>query len=270
MNISHEFPKAWRLGTAPLRALPDFLIPGAPKCATSSVYDLIALHPEVRRSWRKEPTNFVHYGKSTLHARMNHPLRLGNFLCGDASVEYFFHPEAAASAAAVVPNAKIIFVLRDPVARAWSDYRMFVKSGCEKESFATAVGRAIRWLSDPGTIPLCDEVSRRAFNPVRYVRCGQYEENISRWLRKFDRNQMLIVFAEDYFARPVDFAASVYKFLGLPDFSPSSFPHARNSGEESEPDTDTAAALRTFYGESDGRLRRLVGRPLPWDHAEAR
>lgn len=270
MNFLQELSKAWRFGTAPLRALPDFLIPGAPKCATSSVYDLIALHPEVRRSWRKEPTNFVHYGKSALHARMNHPLRLGNFLCGDASVEYFFHPEAAASAAAVVPNAKIIFVLRDPVARAWSDYRMFVKSGCEKESFATAVGRAIRWLSDPGTIPLCDEVSRRAFNPVRYVRCGQYEENISRWLRHFDRNQMLIVFAEDYFARPVDFAASVYKFLGLPDFSPSSFPHARNSGEESEPDTDTAAALRTFYGESDGRLRRLVGRPLPWDHAEAR
>ena len=99
MKISRELSKAWCLGTAPLRALPDFLIPGAPKCATSSVYDLIALHPEVRRSWRKEPTNFVHYGKSALHARMNHPLRLGRFLCGDASVEYFFHPEAAANAA---------------------------------------------------------------------------------------------------------------------------------------------------------------------------
>jgi hypothetical protein len=267
VNISHELSKAWQLGTAPLRALPDFLIPGAPKCATSSVYDLIALHPRVRRSRRKEPTNFVHYGKSALHARMNHPLRLGRFLCGDASVEYFFHPEAPANAAAVVPKAKLIFVLRDPVARAWSDYRMFVKSGHEKDNFSAAIDRAIRWLSDPETLPLCDEVSRRAYNPVRYVRGGQYEENISRWLRHFGRDQMLIVFAEDYFARPADFATTVYNFLGLPEFSPSVFPHARNSGGDSEPEPETAAKLRSFYAPGDAKLRQLVAGSLPWDHA---
>lgn len=267
MNFLQEFSKAWRFGTAPLRALPDFLIPGAPKCATSSVYDLIALHPGVRRSWRKEPTNFVHYGKSTIHARMNHPLRFGRFLCGDASVEYFFHPEAAANAAAVVPDAKLIFVLRDPVARAWSDYRMFVKSGHEKDTFPVAVERAISWLSDPQTLPLCDEVSRRAYNPVRYVRCGQHEENIARWLRHFSSDQTLIVFAEDYFSRPADFATTIYNFLELPEFSPVAFPHARNSGREAGPDEETTEKLRTFYEESEARLRRLVGRNLPWDRA---
>lgn len=267
MNFLQELSKAWRFGTAPLRALPDFLIPGAPKCATSSVYDLIALHPEVRRSWRKEPTNFVHYGKSALHARMNHPLCFGRFLCGDASVEYFFHPEAAANAAAVVPNAKLVFVLRDPVARAWSDYRMFVKSGHEKGSFPAAVDRAIRWLSDPQTLLLCDEVSRRAFNPVRYVRSGQYEENISKWIRHFGRAQTLILFAEDYFAEPADFAGTIYKFLGLPAFFPSSFPHARKSGGESGPDLETSVKLRAFYEEGDAKLRQLVGRPLPWNSA---
>lgn len=267
MNILHEISKAWRLGTAPLRALPDFLIPGAPKCATSSVYDLIALHPQVRRSRSKEPTNFVHYGKSALHARMNHPLHFGRFLCGDASVEYFFHPEAAANAAAVVPKAKLIFVLRDPVARAWSDYRMFVKSGHEKDSFAIAVERAIRWLSDPQTLPLCDEVSRRAYNPVRYVRSGQYEENIAKWQRYFSRDQILIVFAEDYFSEPADFGAKLYKFLGLPAFCPPFFPHARNSARELKPDQETAMKLRTFYQDGNTKLRQLVGRPLPWDRA---
>lgn len=267
MNISFELSKAWRVGTAPLRALPDFLVPGAPKCATSSVYDMITLHPAVRRSWRKEPTNFVHYGKSPRHARMNHPLRFGNFLCGDASVEYFFHPEAPANAAAVVPNAKLIFVLRDPVARAWSDYRMFVKSGHEKDSFAVAVERAIRWLSDPQTLALCDEVSRRAYNPVRYVRSGQYEENIAKWHRHFSRDQLLIVFAEDYFSEPADFGAKVYKFLELSAFCPASFPHARNSEREFEPDQETAMKLRAFYQDGNAKLRQLVGRHLPWDRA---
>ena len=267
MNPGYELQKAWRLATSPLRKLPDFLMPGAPKCATSSVYDLIASHPEAKRSWRKEPTNFVHYGRSVAHARMNHPLRIGHFLCGDASVEYFFHPETASNAAAVVPRAKLIFVLRDPVSRAWSDFRMFVKSGHEKDSFPDAIERAIRWLSDPETRPLCDEVCRRAYNPVRYVRAGQYEANISRWLRHFDRGQTLIVFAEDYFAQPQEFAGVLCRFLGLSPLAPAGFPHARDGGGDSQPDPQTAAKLRAFYAEDDDKLRALVGRPLPWDHA---
>jgi len=267
VKISYELSKAWRLATARFRRLPDFLIPGAPKCGTSSVYDLVALHPDVRRSWRKEPTNFVHHGKSVPHTRMNHPLRAGRFLCGDASVEYFFHPDAAHSAARVVPKAKLIFVLRDPVARAWSDYRMFVKSGHEGESFPVVIERAIRWLSDPETLPLCDEVSRRAYNPVRYVRSGQYEDNIARWLQHFSRDQMLIVFAEDYFTQPGNVAERIYNFLGLPDFSPVAFPHARNSRGESQPDAETAAKLRSFYAAGDSRLRQRVEQSLPWDHA---
>lgn len=268
MNISWEISKAWRLATAPFRRLPDFIIPGAPKCATSSVYDLVTLHPDARRSWRKEPTNFVHYGRSELRARMNHPIRTtGRFVCGDASVEYFFHPEGAANAAAVVPDAKLIFVLRDPVERAWSDYRMFVKSGHEKESFSAAVERGIEWLSDPQKQPLCDEVCRRAYNPVRYVRCGQYESNIRRWLAQFGRSQTLVVFAEEYFSDPRTFAGKIYDFLGLGGFFPASFPHSRNSGEESRPDLQTETRLRGFYAEYDDKLRELLGRPLPWDHA---
>jgi hypothetical protein len=86
-------------------------------------------------------------------------------------------------------------------------------------------------------------------------------------LRHFDRDQILIVFAEDYFARPEGFAATVYEFLGLPGFSPSRFPHARNSGGDPQPDAETVSKLRSFYAAGDSKLSQLVGKPLPWDHA---
>ncbi|NDG70128.1 MAG: hypothetical protein EBY32_02275 [Proteobacteria bacterium] len=72
-DIQREASKIWRLATAPLRRLPDFLIPGAPKCGTSSLFDLIMFHPEARRGLRKEPTNFIHYPTSVLRSRMNQP-----------------------------------------------------------------------------------------------------------------------------------------------------------------------------------------------------
>lgn len=259
--------RAWRLATAPLRRLPDFLIAGAPKCGTSSLYDLIALHPGVRRGWRKEPTNFIHYPTSHLWSRMNQPLAIGRFVCGEGSVEYFFHPDALFNAAAVVPQAKVLFLLRDPVVRAWSDYRMFVKSGGENDDFGAVVRRAIRWLSDPEARPLCEAACRASFNPVRYVRCGMYAELIGRW--PFPREQVLVSFAEDLFERPQDVAPLVYSFLGLPDFVPDRFPHARDSGNRSMPPGDVIAEMRAFYAPHDAKLRELLGRKLPWDDAPA-
>ena len=267
MNALFEITRAWRLATSPLRKLPDFVIAGAPKCGTSSLYDLIALHPQVRRGWRKEPTNFIHYPTSAIWSRMNQPLAFRSFVCGEGSVEYFFHPDAPFSAAAVVPKAKIFFLLRDPVVRAWSEYRMFVKSNHEKEDFAVVVRRAMRWLSDSEAGPLCESASKLAFNPVRYIRSGMYAELIEQWLHAFPREQIFISFAEDLFARPLELARSVYPFLGLSAYEPGTYPHARDSGNRSMPPEDVVSEMRAFYAPCDAKLRELLGRTLPWDHA---
>ena len=269
MNALFELTRAWRLASSPLRKLPDFIIAGAPKCGTSSLYDLIALHPDVRRGWRKEPTNFIHYPVSSIWSRMNQPFAVGSFLCGEGSVEYFSHPEAPFSAATVVPQAKVLLLLRDPVVRAWSEYRMFVKSGHEKEDFGLVVRRAMRWLSDPDARPLCEAASRTSFNPVRYVRCGMYSELIARWLEAFSQDQVLISFAEDLFERPQEVVRSVYSFLGLPAHAPASFPHARDSGNRSLPPADVVDEMRAFYAPYDEKLREFLGRSLSWDDVKA-
>ena len=264
-DLKREFSKIWRLATAPLRRLPDFLIPGAPKCGTSSLFDLIMLHPEARRGLRKEPTNFIHYPTSVLRSRMNQPLALGRFLCGDGSVEYFFHPDAPANAAAIVPNAKVIFLFRDPIARAWSEYRMFVKSGHEHADFTTSVRKAVEWLSNPDLQPLVESASKNSFNPVRYVRCGMYAELLASWEKSFSKDRMLVLFSEDFFSNPSVTAEKVYSFLGLKPYSLSDSPHARDGGFSEDPPREAANLLREFYRPHNEKLRSMLGRKLPWD-----
>jgi hypothetical protein len=260
-----ELQKVWRLATAPLRPLPGFVIAGAPKCGTSSLYDLIALHPGVRRAMRKEPTNFLHYPGSAMRARMVQPLGSGRFLCGEGSVEYFAHPEGPKNVAAVVPGVRLIFLLRDPVERAWSDYRMFVRAGKERGDFTEVVRKAAGWLADPSMEELCQAAARESFSPLRYVLNGMYGTLLARWEAAFSREQMLVLTAEELFQDGGEVAKRVYQFLGLSDYAVAEVPHARDSGERGQAVPEEAREiLREFYRPEVAAVEGWLGCRLPW------
>lgn len=265
-DIRAELVKAWRLATAPLRAMPSWVLAGAPKCGTSTLYDYLVDHPDGRRGYRKEPTNFLHYPGSRLRSAMNFPMRLGGpMLVGDASVEYFSHPDGPANVHAVIPHARLIFILRDPVERAWSDFRMFQKDGREKESFDVVVRRAVSWLSDPTLDPLVQAASRQAFNPVRYVQCGLYARCIERWLNFFSRDQCLFLMSEEFFHDPVGVAQLARQHVGLRDVPVDRLPIARDGGmSDARISQEVRDQLRKFYQPEDDRLEQLLGRQLPW------
>jgi hypothetical protein len=264
-----ELRKAVRLATAPWRRLPDFVIAGAPKCGTSSLYDWIMLHPGARRALRKEPTNFLYYPGSEMRARMYQPLGWGRFICGEGSVEYFAHPEGPQRVAAVVPEVRLIFLLRDPVERAWSDYRMFVRAGQERGEFGEVVKRAVRWLGDPEMAELCEAAARQAYSPVRYVLNGMYGTLLGRWEAVFGRESMLVLEAEEFFAEGKGVGARVYEFLGLPEYDPGEVPHARDGGGgRAGVPGEAAEILREFYGAEMRAVKRWLGRSPGWKGAE--
>jgi hypothetical protein len=265
-DIQSEVLKAWRLATAPLRAMPTWVLAGAPKCGTSTLYDYLVDHPDCKRGFRKEPTNFLHYPGSRLRSAMNFPLRLGrSFSVGDASVEYFSHPDGPRNIHAVLPQARLIFLLRNPAERAWSDFRMFQKDGREHESFEAVVPRAVAWLRDPALAPLIDAASRQAFHPVRYVQAGLYARTIERWLEFFPREQCLFLFSEDFFLHPVDVVQSAFQHVGLRDNPVTLLPVARDGGGSASKMPDSMRQLLTgFYAPEDARLATLLGRNIPW------
>lgn len=263
-SIRQEMEKAFRLATAPFRKLPDFVIAGAPKCATSSLFDALCRHPRVVRGGMKEPTNFIHYPGSALRSRMHQPFAFGAKVSGEGSVEYFAHPDAPGNIAALIPNARIVFVLRDPVARAWSDFRMFVKSGHETRSFDERIASAVRWLSDPSAADLCEAANRLVFNPLRYVRCGMYASVLEHWWRSFDRERTHVVFSEELVSAPTREMDRLFRFLDLPGFSVDALPRERISGNGGEIPARAAETLREFYAPGNRRLAELLGREVPW------
>jgi len=262
-----EVEKAWRLLTAPLRPLPSFVIAGAPKCGTSTLYDYLAALPGVRRGARKEPTNFVHYPGSRLRAAMNYPIKFPgqNFIVGDGSVEYFANPRAPQNVRDVIPGARLVFLLRDPVCRAWSDYQMLHKAGADTADFTETVRAAMRWLDDPSVLPLVDSAACKAHHPTRYVLCGWYARALERWFDVFPREQCLVMISEELFADPAVKMPEVFQHLGLDGMDSQSLPRARDGGYVGNMPEETERELRAFYQPRNRALAELLGRELPWE-----
>ena len=243
-----------------------FLMPGAPKCGSSSLFDALMLHPKVRRGVFKEPCSMIRYPGSELRLRMNYPLvrPLAPWVCGDASMEYWFHPDMPAQAARMMPEAKLIFIFREPVARAWSEHRMFRKSGNDSADFTQTVSNAVKWLSDPSARDICLSALRQSSNPLRYVRCGMYADIVREWWRHFSREQSLVLFLEEVISSPQEQLAKVWHHLGLESVSVQSMPHARDGGGGDSIPVDAHRILGDFYSPLNADLESLLGQKLPW------
>jgi hypothetical protein len=179
-------------------------------------------------------------------------------------MEYWFHPSMPARAARMMPDARLIFIFREPVARAWSEYKMFRKSGNDDSDFTQTVSNAVKWLSDPSAGDLCLSCLSLWKNPLRYVRCGMYAELLREWWRHFPREQTLVLFLEEMITSPHEHLAKVWRHLGLESVPVPSMPHARDGGVAEAIPAEAQRILGDFYRPLDADMRVLLGRDLPW------
>ncbi len=129
--------RAVRRRTARSRVLPDFIIIGVHKGGTTALYHYLADHPQVVRATAKELHYFYrHHDGDHLSYRAMLPTtaqmslvarRHGTALTGEASPSYISHPHIPARVHAMVPNVKLIALLRNPVARAISAFHHLVR-----------------------------------------------------------------------------------------------------------------------------------------------
>ena len=146
----YKFPK-FRYLTSPCRCLPDFIIIGAQKSGTTSLYDLISKHPGVMPPRHKELHYFStsKYGWGTRWYRLNFPTKLEKrilkkklhhqVITGEATPNYILHPNTKKRIKNLIPKAKIIVILRNPVDRAYSHYNHNVRRKLENLSFEEAI-----------------------------------------------------------------------------------------------------------------------------------
>ena len=107
-----------------LRMLPDFVIIGAQKSGTSSLYDFVVQHPAILPAAKKELHYFsLGYKKGEYWYRLRFPIRASQkLLSGEASPIYLFYPMVPGRMKKLLPDVKLIVILRNPVDRAYSHY----------------------------------------------------------------------------------------------------------------------------------------------------
>ena len=237
----------------------DFIIAGVQKAGTTALFDYLSDAPDVALSREKE-THFFDddsrdwarpdYGD--YHALFDAPDGRPR---GEATPIYLYWPNSLERIRAYNPKVRLVVLLRDPVARAWSHWRMEYARGFEKNPFAWCIrqGRMRLFESEPWGF-------HRAFG---YVERGFYGEQMERLLGLFPKDQLLVLRAEDLQADPGAVLAAVRRFLGLPANAGPVAARQVHVGREmdygSELTAEDTAFLRGLYARDQARLAALTG-----------
>ncbi len=230
---------------------PDFLILGAQKGGTTSLFSYLKDHPMIEMPQDKEPRFFsTRYFDGFKSYKKNFPKKNKDRLpiTGEASANYLYWKEAPIRAFKHIPKAKLIVLLRNPIDRAFSRYKKYFSKGHYTRSFDGLVKEECAYISngEKGEKPESD-----------MIQAGLYERQLSNWLKKYPKEQLLILLSEDFFSNTQQEMDKIYTFLGLPPHIHESFPISNTSDKTIKMDPKTREFLIEFYRPYNDQLQTL-------------
>lgn len=262
--------------TAPARMVPGFLICGAQRCGTTSMYRTLSQHPGVLKAVLHKGVHYFdnHYDRGFGWYKAHFPLELTarrlaqqigyRPLTFESSPYYMFHPLAAERIDKDLPGVKLLVLLRDPVERAYSAHAHELARGYETEPFERAVeleesrleGMTERLVSDPS-------YQSHSHQHHGYVSRGQYVDHLVRLESIVGRDRLYVVDSGDFFTDPEPAFAGVLDFLGLPAESGIRF-ERHNARPRSPLSAELRERLDAHFQPYDEKLAAWWGRTPSW------
>ena len=240
-------------------AVRHFLVVGAQRCGTTWLHDQLAAHPQIAmaRPARPEPKVFLGPDPVDVDAyRARYFAHAGDAeLLGEKSTSYLESATAPDRVAEALGEARIVVQLRDPVARAVSNWSFSRDHGVETRPLSEALLANLE-----GPAPWDPESS--SVSPFAYLERGRYADDLARWC---DRFPVRVLVLEEMLAEPSGIAG-LYRWLGVADGvrpDPDG-PVNASSPVGEDLDDELVARLRDYYSDSDAALARMLGRDLPW------
>lgn len=250
-----------RRASAGFRPLPDFLIIGAQRSGTTSLYRWLTGRPDVAPSWKKEVHFFDNnYDRGLNWYRAHFPLRRAGTISGESTPYLLLHPLAPARAAHDLPDTRFIALLRDPVERAISNHWLRRQWGVARdETFEEALDLEPERMARETERVLRGEVSLEHM-AHSYMARGEYAPQLRRWFEAVGRDRVLVLESERL-SRDPRAAAVVLDWLGLPDLG-NRFPVTNQASREESTSPEVLARLRAHFEPYNRDLFELLGYEL--------
>jgi len=263
--------------TGPMRILPDFLIAGFNRSGTHSLFEYMGQHPNILNASRREIHYFTlsywrglnwykSYFPTSIYRNYCEKKYSQKFLTGEATPHYVFHPLAIKRIKKLVPNVKLIVVLRDPVENAYSHYQHYWRGGIEKESFEEAIKTDKERFEKINELYKEDQIKEHDLKNVKipYVSYATYIIHIKRLLEIFPKEQILFIKNFDLNQNPQEELKKIFRFLNLPEYTVQDL-KKRNVGKYEKMKSQTEKYLREYFKQFNKELEDLLGMKFRWD-----
>ena len=278
-SVKHAAAFANRLAGAE-RMVPDFLIIGAQKAGTSSLFKYLIRHGGYLRPLLKDiyyfDNNFDRGRRwylsffPSLAAKQEREREIGGpVLTGEGATYYLLHPLAPERVRATFPDVKLIVLLRDPVQRALSHYFHNRRAGGEDAATPEEAFRLeeVRLSGEEERLRRNPSYRSHNFQNFSYLARGRYAEQLERWLAVFPREQLLIECSERFYRETDERFRRICRFLELPERSLPIYP-AEGKGRNRSDDKGARSIALEHFRRPNEQLFDLLGERFPWATAD--
>lgn len=262
--------------TAGRRMLPSFLIVGAQRSGTTSMYRTLSQHPAVLKAVLHKGVHYfdLNYGRGVGWYRAHFPLeatagRIAREVgvvpqTFESSPYYMVHPLAPARIAADLPQVKLLVLLRDPVERAYSAHAHEFARGFESLPFEQAIEMETDRLRGQHQL-LMDfpSATSEVHQHNAYLGRGNYAEYLENLTVLFGRDRLHVVDSHEFFATPERSYDDVLDFLQLPQLGYPQF-ERHNARPRAPLPEGLRQRLEDYFEPYDDRLTDWLGQPPSW------
>jgi tetratricopeptide (TPR) repeat protein len=270
LKVQEDCPQHWTTyGDSGEPQGPDFVIIGALKCGTTSLYEYMKGHPQVLPAVLKEIEYFV-FPERGRAWYLSHFPRIPaadvRFVSGEATASYLTRSGCKERIFADYPKARLIALVREPVDRAISHFYHDRKAGFERRTLEEAITQELdilEALDRPWEQPTDFWKTQRG-----YLWTSMYAYFLEDWLTVFPKEQLLVLLSEDLYGRPAETTARVFAHLGLPDHRLAQYEVHYKGDYDKRLAPRVRERLTRFFAPHNARLEEVIGRRLPWQAPE--
>jgi hypothetical protein len=272
--------KQYRARTSGLRIWPSFIILGARRCGTTSLYRYLTGHPQVLPALKKEVCYFNdHAANGDAWYRGHFPsigekwlieaIRGRPVITGEASPSYLSDPYLPERVYRLLPDVKLLAILRNPVDAAYSSYHFGLKLGAytkETVRFDRLVRDELAYCAEPEGAALLRRRDRAAVaerHPLLLAR-HIYVDQLRFWYDVFPQDAIKVVIFEEFMRNKARHLAEIFEFLGLRPYELT--PHERYNACDYRPmDPILRDQMLDYFAPHNQRLSDFLGKLVPWE-----